>query len=310
VGAQSPLSFWNDTEAKRSIIDFVERITQPDTSDFVPEPDRVAVFDNDGTLWPEAPLPFQVAYVIDELKRRTPDEPHLAADPMVQAALGGDVAALMAGAHHDGLMRVLALTHAGMTTDEFDNTVEAWLSSAKHPRFGRGYDQLTYRPQQQLLAYVHAHGFKNFIVSGGGADFMRVWAERVYSIPPEQVVGSTARVEYEFREGIPKLTKTTDYVFVNDSGGKPAGIHQHIGRRPVMCVGNSDGDQAMLEYTTMGNPRPSLGVLIHHTDDQREYQYDEKPPATGKLVSALQAAKPNGWIVVDMKLDWNKVFAD
>lgn len=310
MGAQSPLSFWNDTEAKRSIIDFVERITQPDTSDFVPELDRVAVFDNDGTLWPEAPLPFQVAYVIDELKRRTPDDPHLAADPMVQAALGGDVATLMAGAHHDGLMRVLALTHAGMTTDEFDNAVEAWLASAKHPRFGRGYDQLTYRPQQQLLSYLHAHGFKNFIVSGGGADFMRVWAERVYSIPPEQVVGSTARVKYELREGIPELTKTTDYVFVNDKDGKPAGIHQHIGRRPVMCVGNSDGDQAMLEYTTIGNPRPSLGVLIHHTDSEREYAYDAHPPASGKLVTALQAAKPNAWVVVDMRLHWNTMFAD
>ena len=310
MGADSPLSFWNDTEAKRSIIEFVERITQPDTPDFVPEPDRVAVFDNDGTLWPEAPLPFQISYVIDELKRRTPDEPQLAADPMVQAALGGDVATLMAGTHHDGLMRVLALTHAGMTTDEFNTTVQAWMASATHPRFGRGYDQLTYQPQQQLLDYLRANGFKNFIVSGGGADFMRVCTERVYRIPPEQVIGSTGTVKYELREGNPVLTKTTDYIFVNDKDGKPAGIHQHIGRRPVMCVGNSDGDQAMLEYTTIGNPRPSLGVLIHHTDDQREYRYDAEPAATGKLVTALQAAKPNAWTVVDMKLDWNTIFAD
>jgi phosphoglycolate phosphatase-like HAD superfamily hydrolase len=310
MGADSPLSFWNDTEAKRSIIEFVGRITQPDTPGFVPAPDRVAVFDNDGTLWPEAPLPFQLSYVIDELNRRTPREPQLAADPMVQAALGGDVAMLMAGAHHDGLMRVLALTHAGMTTDEFNSTVQAWLASAKHPRFGRGYDQLTYQPQLQLLDYLRANGFKNFIVSGGGADFMRVCAERIYGVPPEQVVGSTGTVKYELREGIPVLTKTTDYIFVNDKSGKPAGIHQHIGRRPVMCVGNSDGDQAMLEYTTIGNPRPSLGVLIHHTDDQREYRYDAEPTSTGKLVSALQAAKPNGWTVVDMRLDWNMVFAD
>lgn len=310
MGADPPLSFWNDTEAKRSIIEFVGRITQPDTPDFVRAPDRVAVFDNDGTLWPEAPLPFQLSYVIDELNRRTPREPQLAADPMVQAALGGDVAMLMAGAHHDGLMRVLALTHAGMTTDEFNSTVQAWLASAKHPRFGRGYDQLTYQPQLQLLDYLRANGFKNFIVSGGGADFMRVCAERIYGVPPEQVVGSTGTVKYELREGIPVLTKTTDYIFVNDKGGKPAGIHQHIGRRPVMCVGNSDGDQAMLEYTTIGNPRPSLGVLIHHTDDQREYRYDAEPTSTGKLVSALQAAKPNGWTVVDMRLDWNMVFAD
>jgi phosphoglycolate phosphatase-like HAD superfamily hydrolase len=310
VGAILPLSFWNDTAAKHSIIEFVERVTQPDTPDFVPEPDRIAVFDNDGTLWPEAPLPFQVVYVIDELKRRAPDEPELAADPMVQAALGGDVATLMAGAHHDGLMRVLALTHAGMTTDEFDSAVEAWLASAKHPRFGRRYDQLTYQPQQELLAFLRANGFKNFIVSGGGADFMRVWAERVYRIPPEQVIGSTGTVKYELRDGMPELTKTTDYVFVNDSDGKPAGIHQYIGRRPVMCVGNSDGDQAMLEYTTIGNPRPSLGVLIHHTDDQREYRYDTEPTSTGKLVSALRAAGERGWTVVDMKVDWNAIFAD
>ena len=310
MGATLPLSFWNDTAAKRSIIEFVERVTQPDMPDFVPEPDRIAVFDNDGTLWPEAPLPFQVVYVFDELKRRAPDEPELAADPIVQAALGGDVATLMAGAHHDGLMRVLALTHAGMTTDEFDSAVEAWLASAKHPRFERRYDQLTYQPQQELLAFLRANGFKNFIVSGGGADFMRVWAERVYRIPPEQVIGSTGTVKYELRDGMPELTKTTDYVFVNDSDGKPAGIHQYIGRRPVMCVGNSDGDQAMLEYTTIGNPRPSLGVLIHHTDDQREYRYDTEPTSTGKLVSALRAARERGWTVVDMKVDWNAIFAD
>jgi phosphoserine phosphatase len=310
VGAMSPLSSWNDTAAKQSIIEFVERVTQPDTPDFVDEPDRIAVFDNDGTLWPEAPLPFQLAYVIDELKRRAPDEPQLATDPMVQAALGGDVATLMAGAHHDGLMRVLALTHAGMTTDEFNSAVQAWLASAKHPRFGRGYDQLTYQPQQQLLAYLRANGFKIFVVSGGGADFMRVWAERVYSIPPERVIGSTGTVKYELREGKPELTKTIDYVFVNDKAGKPAGIHQYIGRRPVMAVGNSDGDQAMLEYTTIANPRPSLGVLIHHTDGEREYRYDTKPSSTGELVSGLVAAEQNGWIVVDMQADWNTIFAD
>jgi phosphoserine phosphatase len=310
VGAISPLSFWNDTAAKQSIIEFVERVTQPGSPDFVNEPDRIAVFDNDGTLWPEAPLPFQMAYVIDELKRRAPDEPQLASDPMVQAALGGAVATLMAGAHHDGLMRVLALTHAGMTTDEFNSAVEAWLASARHPRFGRGYDQLTYQPQQQLLAYLRANGFKNFVVSGGGADFVRVWAERVYSIPPEQVIGSTGTVKYELRDGKPELTKTIDYIFVNDKDGKPAGIHQHIGRRPVMAVGNSDGDQAMLEYTTIGNPRHSLGVLIHHTDGEREYRYDAESPSTGKLVSGLLAAEQNGWTVVDMKADWRTIFAD
>ena len=268
------------------------------------------MFDNDGTLWPEAPVPFQAAYVFDELKRRTPDEPQLAADPMVQAALDGDIATLMAGAQHDGLMRVLALTHAGMTTEEFDSRVATWMASAQHPRFGRRYDQLTFQPQQQLHAYLRANGFRTFIVSGGGADFMRVWTERVYGIPPEQVVGTTGKVRYELREGKPELTKTTDYIFVNDKAGKPAGIHEHIGRRPVMCVGNSDGDQAMLEYTTIANPRPSLGVLIHHTDGEREYRYDTEPPSTGKLISALHAAGEHGWTVVDMKVDWNTIFGD
>ena len=197
-----------------------------------------------------------------------------------------------------------------MTTEEFDDTVRSWFATAKHPRFGRPYDQLTYQPQQQLLAYLRDNGFKNFIVSGGGADFMRVWAERVYSIPPERVIGSTGTVKYELREGKPELTKTIDYVFVNDKAGKPAGIHQYIGRRPVMAVGNSDGDQAMLEYTTIANPRPSLGVLIHHTDGEREYRYDTKPSSTGELVSGLVAAEQNGWIVVDMEADWNTIFAD
>jgi phosphoserine phosphatase len=304
------LPSWNDTSPKTAITKFVERATTPGTPDFVPESDRVAVFDNDGTLWPEDPLPFQIAFVLDELKRRAPSEPQLAQDPMVQAALKGDVATLMAGAHHDGLMRVLALTHVGMTTDEFDRTVQTWLATAKHPRFGRHYDQLTYQPQQQLLAYLRAHGFRNFIVSGGGADFMRVWADRVYRIPPERVIGSTGTVKYQLREGKPILTKTMDYVFVNDKDGKPAAIHQYIGQRPIIAVGNSDGDQAMLEYTTIDNPHPSLGVLIHHTDGEREYQYDSNTTSTGKLTTALQVAEPNKWVVVDMKADWNTIFSD
>lgn len=213
---------------------------------------------------------------------------------------GVEVATLLAGAHHDGLMRVLALTHAA---------VDAWLTRARHSRFGRGYDQLTYQPRQELLAFLRANGFKNFIVSGGGVDFMRVWAERVYNIPPERVIGSTGRVKYELREGKPELTKTLDYVFVNDGDGKPAAIHQYIGRRPVLCAGNSDGDQAMLEYTTIDNPRPSMGVLIHHTDEQREYRYDAKPTSTGKLDLALQIAGERGWTVVDMTTDWNTIFA-
>jgi phosphoserine phosphatase len=304
----SPLASWNDTAAKATIVEFVERVTTDGGSDFVPESDRIAVFDNDGTLWPEAPLPFQIAFVVDELERRAAGEPDLAADPMVQAALAGDVGTLVAGAHHDGLMRVLALTHVGMTTEVFADAVTSWLAVAAHPRFGTRYDKLTYQPQQELLEYLRDNGFKSFIVSGGGADFMRVWAQRVYRISPERVIGSTGTVKYELREGTPTLTKTMDYVSIDDKEGKPAAIHQYIGQRPILAVGNSDGDQAMLEYTTIGNPHASLGVLVHHTDGEREYQYDAAPPATGKLVSALEAAGQNGWTIVSMKDDWTTIF--
>jgi phosphoserine phosphatase len=303
-----PLASWNGGAARSAIVDFLERVTRKSGSDFVPEAERIAVFDNDGTLWPEAPVPFQAAFVFDELKRRSPSEPKLAGDPMVKAALAGDIAKLLAGPHHDGLLQVLALTHAGMTTTEFDARVTGWLKDARHPRWNQPYDQLTYQPMQELLACLRANGFKTFIVSGGGADFMRVWAERVYGIPPEHVVGSTARTKFELRDGQPVLMKTMDYLFVDDKEGKPVGIHQLIGRRPIVCVGNSDGDQAMLEYTTIGNPRPSFGMIIHHTDAEREFAYDAHPPATGTLVTALGAAASRGWTVVDMKHHWTRVF--
>lgn len=307
---QDPLASWNDTAAKAEITSFVARITEAGSPEFVPVPERIAVFDNDGTLWPEAPVPFQAAFVFDELKRRSTIEPELAADPMVKAAVGGDVATLLAGPHHDGLMHVLALTHAGMTTAEFDGRVQSWLETSWHPRFGRRYDELTYQPMQEVLAYLRANGFKTFIVSGGGADFMRVWSERVYGIPPEQVIGSSSRPRYEMRDGQPTLVKTMDYAFVDDREGKPVGIRQYIGRRPIACFGNSDGDQAMLEYTTVGNSRPSFGLIVHHTDADREYTYDMSPPASGRLTTALEAAAQRGWTVVDMQRDWAVVFRD
>ena len=288
--AADPLPSWNDGPAKRGILAFVARVTKEGSPDFLPPAERIAVYDNDGTLWPENPMPFQAAFAFDELKRRVLTQPELASDPMVQAAVAGDLGRLLAGEHLDGLMRVLALTHAGMTTDEFRDAVEAWLGTARHPRFGRPYDELTYQPMQELLRHLRANGFKNFIVSGGGADFMRVWVERVYGIPPEQVVGSTARTAFELRDGGPVLTKTLDHLFVNDKTGKPVGIHQFIGRRPTMCLGNSDGDHAMLQYTTIANPRPSLGLIVHHTDGEREYAYDAETKSTGKLVAALEEA--------------------
>jgi phosphoglycolate phosphatase-like HAD superfamily hydrolase len=306
--AADPLPSWNDGQPRQAILAFVARVTKEGSPDFVPVPERIAVFDNDGTLWPENPMPFQAAFAFDELKRRVAREPAIAEDPMVQAALDGDLGKLLAGEHLDGVLRVLALTHAGMTTDEFREAVESWLASARHPRFGRRYDDLTYAPMQELLRLLRANGFKSFIVSGGGADFMRVWVERVYGIPPEQVVGSTARTTFELREGRPVLTKTLDHLFVNDKQGKPPGIHQFIGRRPVACFGNSDGDHAMLQYTTIANPRPSLGLIVHHTDEEREYAYDAVTKSTGRLVAALAEAPERGWVVVDMKRDWNAVF--
>jgi phosphoserine phosphatase len=307
--AADPLPSWNDGPAKKAVLDFVAKVTKEGGADFVPVAERVAVFDNDGTLWPENPVPFQFAYVLDELKRRTPKEPKLAEDEMVKAALAGDVAKLLDGPRHDGLMRVAALTHAGMTTDEFKTSVEAWIKTAKHPKFGVRYDELAYQPMVEVLALLRANGFKTFIVSGGGADFMRVWAERVYGIPPEQVIGSTARTKFELRDGTPTLVKTLDHLFIDDKAGKPVGIHQFIGRRPIACFGNSDGDQAMLQYTTMKNPRPSFGLIVHHTDADREYAYDAKPKSSGKLIDALKEAPDRGWTVVNMKDDWKTVFA-
>jgi hypothetical protein len=228
---------------------------------------------------------------------------------MVQAALAGDLPALMAGEHFEGLLRVMAVSHAGMTTEAFAAAVEAWLRSARHPRFDRPYDALTYAPMQEVLGLLRAHGFRTFIVSGGGADFMRVWVERVYGIPPERVVGSTGRTSFELREDGPVLVKSLETLVVNDGAGKPAGIHQFIGRRPLMAFGNSDGDLAMLQYTTINNPRPSFGLIVHHTDAEREYAYDAETKSTGKLVRALQQAPERGWQVVDMQRDWLRVFA-
>jgi hypothetical protein len=306
--SQNPLPSWNDGAARTSITSFVERTTTEGSPDFVPASERIAVFDNDGALWPENPIPFQLAFAVDEVNRMVAEDPALKEDPMVQALLAGDTAKLLAGPRHDGLLRIIALTHSGMTTEEFTTRVNNWIGTAKHPKFDRPYDQLTYQPMQEVLRYLRANGFKTFIVSGGGADFMRAWSERVYGIPPEQVVGSTGRVTYELRDTGPVLVKTLDYLFVDDKAGKPVGIHEFIGRRPIIAFGNSDGDKQMLEYTTIDNPRPSLGVLIHHTDAAREYAYDENPTSSGTLVAALKDAPLRGWTVVSMKDDWKEVF--
>lgn len=303
-----PLASWSDGPAKSAVLEFVERVTTPG-DDFVPVPERIAVFDNDGCLWCENPMPFQVIFALDELKRLAPSHPEWSEDPYVVAASEGDIAKLLSDGHK-GLFHILALTHAGMTTEEFDASVESWIATAKHPKFNRGFDHCVYQPMLELLAHLRANGFKTFIVSGGGADFMRVWSERVYGVPPEQVVGSNGLTRYELRESGPVLVKTMDSVFVDDKEGKPVGIRHFIGRRPIAAFGNSDGDKAMLEYTTIGNPHPSLGLLVHHTDADREYAYDAKPKSSGKLVEALRDAPQRGWIVVDMRRDWRVVFGE
>jgi hypothetical protein len=304
-----PLPSWNGGTAKRAIVDFVSHVTKPGESNFIPVPERIAVFDNDGTLWPENPVPFQLAFALDGLKEQLPSRPELKDDPFVKAALEGDTSTLLAD-HYKGLFHIIGLTHTGMTTEEFTAGVNAWFGTAKHPRYGRPYDECIYQPMRELLAYLRANGFKTFIVSGGGADFMRAWSERVYGVVPEQVVGSQGQVKFEIQGGEPTLRKTACGIFVDDKEGKPVGIHQFIGRRPVMAFGNSDGDKAMLEYTTIDNSRPSFGLLVHHTDAQREYAYDANPKSSGKLVKALADAPKRGWTVVDMKRDWKLVLSD
>jgi phosphoglycolate phosphatase-like HAD superfamily hydrolase len=306
--AADPLPSWNSGPAKQAILDFVANVTDPDSKEFVPVPERLAVFDNDGMLWPENPMPFQLSFALDELKRRLPDEPAWKDDPMVQATLAGDLPTLLAD-HYKGLFHIIDLTGSGMTTEDFANRVRAWFANAKHPRFDRPYDQLAYQPMLEVLEFLRANGFTTCIVSGGGADFMRVFAERVYGIPPEQVIGSYTRTVFELRDSGPVLVKTMKDLFIDDKSGKPVAIHQFLGRRPIACFGNSDGDKAMLEYTTINNPHPSFGLIVHHTDADREYAYDSSPKSSGKLVEALADAPKRGWIVVDMKADWKKIFA-
>jgi phosphoglycolate phosphatase-like HAD superfamily hydrolase len=305
--AADPLPSWNSGPAKQAILDFVAKVTDPDSKEFVPVPERLAVFDNDGALWPENPMPFQLAFALDELKRRLPDEPAWKDDPMVQAALAGDLPTLLAD-HYKGLFHIIDLSGSGMTTEDFANRVRAWFATAKHPRFDRPYDQLAYQPMLEVLEFLRANGFTTCIVSGGGADFMRVFAERVYGIPPEQVIGSNTRTVFELRDSGPVLVKTMKDLFIDDKSGKPVAIHQFLGRRPIACFGNSDGDKAMLEYTTINNPYPSFGLIVHHTDAEREYAYDSSPKSSGKLVEALADAPKRGWVVVEMKTDWKKIF--
>ena len=308
VAQTDPLPSWNDGTAKKSIINFVGRVTESGGADFVPEARRVAVFDNDGTLWAEQPVYFQLAFAMDEIKKISGSHPEWADKQPFKAVLDGDHKALAAAGEH-GLMEIIAATHAGMSTDAFNESVDAWLKSAKHPRFKRLYTELAYQPMLELLNYLRANGFKTFIVSGGGIEFMRRFADHVYGIPPEQVVGSSGVVKFELGEnGQAKLIKEAKIEFVDDGPGKPVGINRFIGRQPIFAFGNSDGDQQMLEYTASGDGARFMG-LVHHTDAEREWAYD-RTSQIGKLDKALDEAQARGWTVVDMKNDWKQIFVD
>jgi len=305
ASASDPLPSWNAGAARTSITDFVSRVTTKGSPDFVPEPERIATFDNDGTLWSEQPIYVQLAFVLDRVKEMAPQHPEWKQQQPFKAVLENDFAGIAASGEA-GLMKLLAVTHAGMTSDEFTVIAEKWIATARHPKTHRPYTEMVYQPMLELLAYLRANGFKTFIVSGGGIEFMRPWTERVYGIPPEQVVGSSIKTKYELRNGQPVLVRLPDINFVDDKEGKPVGILEHIGRRPIAAFGNSDGDLQMLEWATAGKGR-SLAVLIHHTDAAREAAYDRKS-SFGKLDKGLEEAQQRQWTVVDMKQDWRVVF--
>jgi len=302
--AADPLFSWNDTEAKKSILVFVEKVTKEGSPDFVPAAERIAVFDNDGTLWSEQPMYFQAIFAFDRVKALAPQHAEWKTKEPFASVLKGDVKAALAGGEK-ALLELVMATHAGMTTEEFSTIVSDWLATAKHPKTGRLYTEMVYQPMLELLQYLRASGFKTFIVSGGGIEFMRPWAERVYGVPPEQVVGSSIKTKYEVRDGKPALVRLPELNFIDDKAGKPVGINEHIGRRPLMAFGNSDGDFEMLEWTTAGTG-PRFGLIIHHTDAEREFAYDRESHV-GKLDKALNEAKARGWTVVSMKDDWKTV---
>jgi hypothetical protein len=300
-----PLPSWTDGPKKKVILDFVARVTAKDGNDFVPVAERIATFDNDGTLWCEYPVPVQLAFALDRVKALAPKHPEWKEKQPFKAILEDDLKTVFASGER-GLVELMMASHAGMTTTEFEQIVKDWIAAAKHPRFKRPYTELAYQPMIELLAHLRANGFKTYIVSGGGIEFMRPWVERVYGIPPEQVIGSSIKVKYEVRDGKPVLIRLPEVDFIDDKNGKPVGIHKFIGRRPIMAFGNSDGDFEMLEWTTAGNG-PRFGLIVHHTDSEREYAYDRQA-GLARLDRGLDEAPKRGWMLVDMKKDWKRVF--
>lgn len=305
MAVDKPLPSWNDGATKTSIVSFVEKVTEDGSADFVQPAERIAVFDNDGTLWAEQPIYFQMQFAFDRVKELAPRHPEWKKQQPFKSLLANDMETFTAGGVK-ALAEVLAVSHAGMTTEEFEVIVKNWLATAKHPRFNRPYHEMVYQPMLELLDYLRANGFKPYIVSGGGVEFMRAWVEKVYGIPPEQVVGSMGKQKFELRNGTPVLLKLPAVDFVDDKDGKPIGIHKFIGRRPIFAFGNSDGDQQMLQWTAAGGGLRFMG-LVHHTDAEREWAYDRTSPI-GKLDKALDEANQKGWTVVDMKADWKRIF--
>ena len=306
IQAADPLSSWNDTAPKQAIVSFVEKVTKEGSTDFVPPAARIAVFDNDGTLWSDQPMYFQAFFIFDRIKALAPQHPEWKDKEPFASVLKADMKTALAGGEH-ALLEMVMATHAGMTTEEFEKSVTDWLATAKHPNTGRPFTEMVYQPMVELLAYLRANGFKTYIVSGGGIEFMRPWTEKVYGIPPEQVIGSSGGLKYELRDGVPVIVKTPELNHNDDKEGKPVGIQRHIGRRPIAAFGNSDGDFQMLEWTTAGKG-PRLAMIVHHDDAEREWAYDRESHV-GKLSKGLDEAPKRGWTVVGMKNDWKTIYS-
>jgi hypothetical protein len=300
-----PLPSWNDGKSKQSIMDFVAKVTTKGSADFVPIAQRIATFDNDGNLWAEQPMYFQLLFAVDRIKALAPQHPQWQTEEPFASLLKGDVKAVLAGGM-ESVGAILMASHAGMSTEQFEQIVTDWIAGARHPVSERPYTEMVYQPMLELLSYLRANDFKTFIVSGGGIEFMRPWTESVYGIPPEQVVGSSIKTEFKMDDGNPVLMRLPEVDFVDDKEGKPIGIHSHIGRRPIFASGNSDGDLQMLQYTAAGDG-PSFMLYLHHTDAQREWAYDRNSNI-GKLDKGLDEALEKGWTIVDMKQDWKLVF--
>jgi len=303
--AADPLPSWNTGEAKQAIFKFVKTVSTAGSSGFVPPPQRIAVFDNDGTLWAEQPMYFQLFFAIDRVKQLAPKHPEWKDKQPFKAVLEGDLKTVFAGGEH-ALLELVMATHADNTTEEFAWDVDDWLATARHPRTGRPFTDMVYQPMLELLDYLRSNGFKTYIVSGGGIEFMRPWTEKVYGIPPEQVIGSSIKTKFVLRHGEPVLMRLPEINFIDDKAGKPVGINQHIGRRPLAAFGNSDGDLQMLQWTAAGSGK-RFCLYVHHTDAEREWAYD-RDSKIGRLDKGLDEAQARGWTVVDMQHDWKHIF--